>query len=103
MTVLQRLKRGGLMRILSIEPTVFFVRQGDGLRRRVSVAIESASAAEAVLRVSGNRLFDAAALAAIKRFVPKEGGSARLPIPDDREAVSIRRRGLRIKLDGSQL
>jgi len=57
----------------------------------------------AVLRVSGNRLFDAAALAAIKRFVPAEGGSARLPPPDDETAVSVRKRGLRIKLDGSEL
>ena len=67
------------------------------------IAPDGSVVSYAVLRVSGNRLFDAAALAAIKRFVPAEGGSARLPPPDDTEAVNVRRRGMRVKLDGSEL
>jgi len=52
---------------------------------------------------SGNRLFDAAAIAAVKRFVPSEGGSARLPKPSPEALNRIRGRGLQIELDGRQL
>ena len=52
---------------------------------------------------SGNRLFDAAAIAAVKGFVPSEGGSSRLPKPNGEVLNRIRGRGLQIELDGRQL
>ena len=42
-----------------------------------------------IIRKSGNRLYDNAALAAIKKFVPKEGGTARLPKPSAADLARI--------------
>jgi TonB family protein len=42
-----------------------------------------------ILRKSGNRLFDNAAVAAVKKFVPSEGGSGRLPKPTPADLARI--------------
>jgi hypothetical protein len=53
-----------------------------------------------VLKKSGNRAFDDAALAAIQAFVPKEGGRKTLPRPDSSVLRYINSKGMKIILDG---
>lgn len=54
-----------------------------------------------VVRESGNRAFDGAALRAIQRFVPKAGGVAYLPSPDAKTLQVINSRGMIVDLDGA--
>ncbi len=53
-----------------------------------------------VLSKSNDKSFDDAGLAAIKQFVPREGGSKRLPPPDPEVLRFINAKGLTITLDG---
>ena len=74
------------MRILEVEPTVFFVRDGDGLRRLVNVAIESAASTDAVLRVDGGGLDELIRLGG----VPGGASQHEVFLPDIRDTVSLR-------------
>ncbi len=76
------------------------------LRMQVMVSrIADSGAIEAyrVVRKSGNSMFDSAALAAIQRFVPAEGGRARLPRPTAEVRARLGGRGLLIELNGRDL
>ncbi len=53
-----------------------------------------------VLKKSGNRAFDDAAIAAIQAFVPKKGGRDTLPRPDPAVLRYINSKGMKIILDG---
>jgi len=53
-----------------------------------------------IVRKSGNRGFDNAALAAIHTFVPKEGGTGKLPRPDPEVLRYINTKGMDFILDG---
>ncbi len=53
-----------------------------------------------VVSKSNDRSYDDAALAAIKQFVPKEGGQKRFPPPDPEVLRFINSKGLTITLDG---
>ncbi|MDP6942987.1 MAG: TonB C-terminal domain-containing protein, partial [Myxococcota bacterium] len=53
-----------------------------------------------VIRKSGKRAFDDAALAAIQAFVPSKGGSRTLPRPDPDVLRHINTKGMKITLDG---
>jgi hypothetical protein len=53
-----------------------------------------------VVSKSGDKSFDDAALAAIKQFVPKEGGQKRLPVPEPEVLRFINTKGLLVTLDG---
>ncbi len=54
-----------------------------------------------VVRESGNRAFDGAALRAIQQFVPKAGGVAHLPAPDAKTLALVNARGMIVDLDGA--
>ncbi|MFH1529121.1 MAG: TonB C-terminal domain-containing protein [Pseudomonadota bacterium] len=56
-----------------------------------------------VTRKSGNPAYDGAAIDAIRRFVPAEGGSKTLPAPPPEMLDLINRRGVLVKLEGSKL
>ncbi len=76
------------------------------LRVRVKVKRMSADGeilAYKVLKKSGNRSFDDAAVAAVRDFTPKEGGTKRLPKPDPDVLRYINRKGMTIDLDGKLL
>jgi hypothetical protein len=53
-----------------------------------------------VVTRSNDRSFDDAAIAAIKQFVPKEGGQKHLPVPEPEILRFINSKGLTITLDG---
>jgi hypothetical protein len=53
-----------------------------------------------VIKRSGNRAFDDAAISAIQAFVPKEGGRKTLPRPDPAVLRYINSKGMKITLDG---
>ena len=53
-----------------------------------------------IVSKSGDRSFDDAAIAAIKQFVPREGGQKRLPVPEPEVLRFINSKGLTITLDG---
>ncbi len=53
-----------------------------------------------VISKSNDRSFDDAAIAAIKQFVPREGGQRRLPPPDPEVLRFINSKSLTITLDG---
>jgi len=53
-----------------------------------------------VLARSGDRTFDDAAVAAIRRFSQPDGGKERLPVPDTKVLAYINAKGLVITLDG---
>ena len=53
-----------------------------------------------VMKRSGNRAFDDAAIAAIHAFVPKDGGRKTLPRPDPGVLRYINAHGMKITLDG---
>lgn len=54
-----------------------------------------------VVAVSGNKAFDAAALRAVKMFVPQQGGRGRLPPPDPETLALVNARGMLVDLDGA--
>lgn len=56
-----------------------------------------------VSRKSGNSAFDGAALDAIRRYVPSEGGSKTLPAPPPEMLDLVNRRGVLVKLEGRKL
>jgi hypothetical protein len=56
-----------------------------------------------VKRKSGSGGFDSAAVEAVKRFVPAEGGSRTLPPPSGEMLDLINRKGLLIRLEGKRL
>ena len=53
-----------------------------------------------VIKLSGDRTFDDAALATIKRFSTKDGGNKTLPAPEADVLRFINAKGLVITLDG---
>lgn len=53
-----------------------------------------------IVNKSGDKSYDDAAIAAIRQFVPKEGGSKHLPPPDPEVLRFINAKGLTITLDG---
>jgi len=53
-----------------------------------------------IISRSNERSFDDAAIAAIKQFVPKEGGQRQLPAPEPEVLRFINSKGLTITLDG---
>ncbi len=56
-----------------------------------------------VTRKSGNSAYDGAALDAIRRYVPSEGGSKNLPPPPPEMLDLINRRGVLLRLEGRKL
>jgi hypothetical protein len=54
-------------------------------------------------RNSKSSAFDSAALEAIRRFVPSEGGTRKLPEPDAEMLNLINRRGVLVRLEGRKL
>jgi len=56
-----------------------------------------------IRRKSKSTAFNTAALEAIKRFVPAEGGSRTLPRPEPEILESINQRGLLVRLEGRKL
>jgi len=54
-----------------------------------------------VVRKSNNHSFDDAAVRAIRRFIPGEGGSSHLPAPDHKTLGYINSRGMVVDLDGA--
>lgn len=81
----------------------------DTLRKlKVRVVVERMNADGEILRYevkkkSNNRAFDDASIAAIRDFVPKEGGSKTLPRPDPEVLRYINSKGMKIDLDGKLL
>ncbi|MBP7126138.1 TonB C-terminal domain-containing protein [Myxococcota bacterium] len=55
-----------------------------------------------ILETSPDPRFNAAALAALRKFVPREGGVAVLPAPDLETLGHINRRGMVVDLDGAR-
>ena len=53
-----------------------------------------------IVSKSGDKSYDDAAIAAIRQFVPREGGSKRLPTPDPEVLRFINAKGLTLTLDG---
>lgn len=53
-----------------------------------------------IVSKSGDKSYDDAAIAAIRQFSPKEGGSKRLPTPDPEVLRFINAKGLTLTLDG---
>ena len=56
-----------------------------------------------IRKKSGNAAYDAAALAAIQRFDPLEGGDKMLPKPDPDALRHVNRFGMRIRMDGARM
>jgi hypothetical protein len=74
----------------------------------VDVEIQQMDASGKVLRFrlrrsSSSNAYNSAVLDAIKRFVPAEGGSKSLPIPDPQMLDFINRRGILLRLEGKKL
>lgn len=83
-----------------------FLSQDALMRLRMRVKVTKMSVAGQILafemvEASTDTRFNAAALAAVKRFVPSEGGTAYLPSPDASTLDYINRRGMVIDLDGA--
>lgn len=81
---------------------------GEAELKRLSMRIRVKRLSEAgqilefeVVRESGNRAFDGAALRAIQQFVPRAGGMAHLPSPDATTLQVINSRGMVVDLDGA--
>ena len=73
------------------------------LQMRVQVQRMSFDGAIEEFRIvsrSNDRSFDDAAMAAIKQFVPREGGQKQLPVPEPEVLRFINAKGLTITLDG---
>ena len=76
------------------------------LRVKVKIKRLSGSGAIALFRVikkSGNRAFDDAAISAIQKFVPSKGGQKTLPRPDPDVLRYVNSKGIRVTLDGRLL
>ncbi len=74
-----------------------------GLRVRVIVdrmSLDGSIVSYRVSKTSGNRGFDDAALAAVKLYVPSQGGRKTLPEPDADVLRYINAKGMKIDLDG---
>ena len=56
-----------------------------------------------IRKKSGNAAYDAAALEAIQRFDPLEGGDKMLPKPDPDALRHVNRFGMRIRMDGARM
>ncbi len=72
-------------------------------RLKVVVKIEKISAKGEILKYrivkpSGNRLFDAAALASIRKYVPSEGGTKKLPKPSIQDLARLKGRSIKATL-----
>jgi len=83
-----------------------FVSQAELGNLRVRIRVSRMDAAGHVLEFEilekcANPGFNAAAVQAIKQFVPKEGGRAALPVPDGQTLSYINSRGMMIDLDGA--
>jgi len=83
-----------------------FVSQAELGNLRVRVRVNRMDAAGRVLDFelverSANTGFNAAALQAILKFVPREGGKEVLPVPDNKTLAYINSRGMTIDLDGA--
>jgi hypothetical protein len=70
------------------------VRQMDGRGRILAYKLRKQSSSGA---------FNSAALEAIRRFVPSEGGSKTLPAPDTEMLSHINKRGILVRLEGRKL
>ena len=56
-----------------------------------------------IRRESSSGAFNSAAIEAVKRFVPEEGGSKTFPQPDSEMLNLINQRGVLIRLEGRKL
>jgi hypothetical protein len=70
------------------------IRQMDGRGRILAYKLRKQSSSGA---------FNSAALEAIRRFVPSEGGSKSLPAPDAEMLSHINKRGILVRLEGRKL
>lgn len=70
------------------------IRQMDGRGRILAYKLRKESSSSA---------FNSAALEAIRRFVPSEGGSRVLPAPDAEMLSHINKRGILVRLEGRKL
>lgn len=70
------------------------IRQMDGRGRILAYKLRKQSSSSA---------FNSAALEAIRRFVPSEGGSRTLPSPDAEMLSHINKRGILVRLEGRKL
>jgi hypothetical protein len=85
-------------------PTVIPDKVIRTLKSKVSVQITSAGAITSFkARSSGNPHFDTAVKQAIQRFMPKEGGSARLTSVPDNVRAAINDRKVTFVFDGAKL
>ena len=85
-----------------------FLTEEELKRLRVDVMIIKIDAKGHVLkyrvsRKSGNSAYDGAALGAIRRYVPSEGGSKSFPMPPAEMLDLINRRGVLVKLEGRKI
>ena len=85
-----------------------FLTEEELKRLRVDVKIIKIDAQGHVLqyrvsRKSGNNAYDGAALGAIRRYVPSEGGSKSFPVPPAEMLDLINRRGVLVKLEGRKI
>ncbi len=85
-----------------------FLTEEELKRLRVAVKIIKIDAKGRVLkyrvsRKSGNAAYDGAAVDAIRRYVPAEGGSKSLPAPPPEMLDLVNRRGVLVKLEGRKL
>lgn len=83
-----------------------FLSEGDLKRLRVRVKVSRMNEAGQVLAFelmesSTDPRFNAAAIAAVRKFAPSDGGTAYLPSPDAETLDHINRRGMVIDLDGA--
>jgi hypothetical protein len=83
-----------------------FLNEAELKRSRVRVKVTKMNEAGQILaydvvETSANPAFNQAAVQAIKRFAPKEGGAAYLPAPDAKTLAFINQNGLLIDLDGA--
>lgn len=83
-----------------------FLTDADLKRLRVRIKVAKMDAAGQILRYqiiedSSDSRFNAAALQAVRRFAPKDGGSAYLPAPDEKTLAFINQHGMVIDLDGA--
>jgi anti-sigma factor RsiW len=83
-----------------------FLTPGQLKALRVRIKILKISAAGQILDFevqnrSADQSFNNAAIFAIRRFSPKDGGNVFLPAPDAKTLELVNRRGMVVDLDGS--
>lgn len=83
-----------------------FLTDADLKRLRVRIKVARMNAAGQILQYeivenSSDARYNAAALQAVRRFVPKDGGTAHLPAPDEKTLAFINQHGMVIDLDGA--